>query len=190
MSVVVYGKTGVSPENRIVHDVYPTPEWAVIKAIEHLPKSWWSVVDAGAGEGIFGKHLSAGEMIGVELRDLPMPQGYTGWFGNTDYLTWKPAIRVDVVVGNPPYHLFEEFFWHTWNEVIHTHGVIAWVLPLKWLQGEKRYAKIFSNGHLHKVLTFVKRLDFTGKGSPHEASALYVWDRSIQNEYYLGGWID
>lgn len=190
MSVVVYGKPGVSPENRIVHDVYPTPEWAVIKAVRHLPTSTGVVIDAGAGDGVWGKHMKHDGMIGVELRDLPMPEGYTGWIRNMDYLTWKPHRKVDMVVGNPPYHLFKEFFWHTWNEVIHACGCIAWVLPLKWQQGEKRYATIFSNGHLSRVLTFVKRLDFTGKGSPHEASALYIWDKSIQEKYYLGGWIE
>lgn len=158
------------------------------------------VLDAGCNQGVFGSALHKSclesktifpDLIGVELNEVAINPFYNSWHDKTDYLdfTLSTGSRIDLVIGNPPFSLFEEFYNHTMSNIVNfKKGIVAWILPLNYLQGDKRYDNIFVNGNLEYVLTFKKRIKWTG-GSPFDQHALYIWNNNYHDVHYKGGWI-
>ena len=67
----------------------------------------------------------------------------------------------DAIITNPPYSIKDKFIEKCYN----TGKPFALLLPVSALQGQKR-GMLFSKYGL-ELLVLNKRIDFTGKGSPH-----------------------
>lgn len=198
--------SGKTVKKKHKNDLWQTPPEIAKQCTDILVDLYLSkieqsvLLDAGANSGVFGNalHLSCVEhkiqfpdLIGVEIDDVPINPYYNSWHNKTDYLDFNfpTGKRVDIVFGNPPFSLFEEFYEHTVNNIIRFNkGIISWILPLNYLQGDKRYDKIFSNKHLEYVFTFKKRIKWTG-GSPFDQHSLFIWNNAYEEVHYKGSWI-
>ena len=78
-----------------------------------------------------------------------------------DFLTDDIPKGVDVIITNPPYSKKDKFIERCYQ----LKKPFALLLPVSSLQGIKR-GKMFSENGI-ELLVLKKRIDFTGKGSPH-----------------------
>ena len=81
--------------------------------------------------------------------------------GERDFLTDELPAGVDVILTNPPYSKKDKFIERCYE----LGKPFALLLPVSALQGQARGAMFIENGI--EMLALNKRIDFTGKGSPH-----------------------
>ena len=78
-----------------------------------------------------------------------------------DFLTSDLPDGVDVIITNPPYSKKDKFIKRCYD----LNKPFALLLPVSSLQGMNRGSMFASNGI--EIMALNKRIDFTGKGSPH-----------------------
>jgi len=78
-----------------------------------------------------------------------------------DFLTEDLVKDVDIIITNPPYSKKDKFIKRCYE----LGKPFALLLPVSSLQGQTR-GKMFSENGI-EILALNKRIDFTGKGSPH-----------------------
>lgn len=179
--------TGRTPNKRHKSDFYETPLFLAEAALSYVRSSFGVdrpelVLDPGAGLGIWGKAArgiwSSPTIIGVEIEHNPAPY-YDIWHRD-DYLSlsrsWRGNVktRPDLIVGNPPYRLAEEFIEASHN-IVRQGGLIAFLLRLNLLAGQKRreFWKKYAPGY---VAVCVERPSFTNDGGSDATEyALFVW---------------
>jgi hypothetical protein len=160
------------------HDFYSTPEWCTRALFEHLPMLQERLVlDPCAGDGAILK-VAQGyrlETHGIELRDVPMPEGATTWWAGRDALLSQQSevygYRFSNIVTNPPYSLAQEFI-EAWRDRVHFS---AWLLRLNFLGSQKR-AAWFRQRPPARVLILPRRPSFTGGATDSCEYAWMVWD--------------
>lgn len=204
-SYALYVNKRSSIEKRNKDDAYYTPE-NVAKACTHFVEMRYKInqraLDIGCGEGIFGKTLfhrskllfNEYHITGIDInfenhKHQNIIDFYKeAYFGASFLDLPKPEHKYDLVIGNPPYGAFQEIFEYAWNDWLSDSGEIIWLLPLKYMQGDKRYKRIFSDGHLKSVNPFVDRIPFKGN-QPFDQHALFVWSKSYKYPSFSGSWI-
>ena len=88
--------------------------------------------------------------------------------GNKNFFTDNMPI-CDVILTNPPYSKKDKFI----EKCYELYKPFALLLPISSLQGVKR-GELFKKGL--ELLVLNKRIDFTGKGSPHFGVAWFCKD--------------
>jgi hypothetical protein len=76
----------------------------------------------------------------------------------------------DIIITNPPYSKKDKFIERCYE----IGKPFALLLPVSSLQGQKRGDMFSKNGI--EILTLSKRIDFTGKGSPHFGVAWFCYN--------------
>ena len=87
-----------------------------------------------------------------------------------DFLIDKIPNKFDVILTNPPYSKKDKFIERCYN----LKKPFALLLPVSSIQGQKRGNMFDANGI--ELLVLNKRIDFTGKGSPHFGVAWFCKD--------------
>ena len=94
----------------------------------------------------------------------------------------------DHLVSNPPYKLAEEFIRHAIDLGVDKH---AWLLRLSFLEGQKRYQRLFQDFPPIRVHVFSQRLtmwrggeEIAGNGTT--AYAWFVWRATYTGSPQLG----
>lgn len=177
-------------------DVYPTPDWAVEKilgaALFPPREGWIRILDPGAGSGVWGaiasNRLLKTDVWGVELRNLEQPAEFDSWIACRDFLDWTPLYntRFDLVIGNPPYSLAEEFIRHSFD-LLAPGGQIVFLLRLAFLEGQARAKGLWTEHPPERVLVLPKRPSFSGNGKTDAiAYAAFYWRDGFRGSPALG----
>ena len=152
-------------------DYYPTPSWCVRRALEamRLPRGVWLEPSAGDGAIVREVRASADHIIALDLRDecrvdLLRSGADDVRIGDALSVGWP---RVDVVIGNPPYALADEFARRAVASGVHA----AFLLRLNWISARSRVAWLRSNRP--DVWILPERPSFDGSGNT-DATA-YAW---------------
>jgi hypothetical protein len=168
---------------RRANDLYPTPK-GLAQAMVSRTWSWLGprakdVLDPGAGGGVFGevmkRHEPDATVVGVELdKTLEPHPAYDYWYSE-DYLTWQTDMRFNLIIGNPPYSLAEEFIRKSFT-LLRDEGAIVFLLRLGFLGGQARARGLWNDFHLDEVAICSRRPSFTGNGKTdgHEY-AVFTW---------------
>jgi hypothetical protein len=177
---IIYSSKELRPRQE--HDFYPTPIELCRAALRFIPLKRAYVLDAGAGDGTWGKALKeiypTFVVDGVDIRNLEKPDGYEDWYYSTDYLDFNPPFKYDYVIGNPPYKYAEEFIWHS-KELLMLHGNVIFLLPLSFMESVKRGRGLFTDWPPYEIMVSMRRISFTGNGkSDNTAYAVYKWQNS------------
>lgn len=170
--------------SRSAHDFYETPAWAAramvgVVLAELRPHPAAVFLDPAAGRGVFFDAVRqvrpSAEVVNV---DLVARREYTesGAFSFTgDWLQIAPDFTdaVDVVIGNPPYSLAEEFV----RASLEIADNVAFLLRLGFLAGRKR-RQWLKTTPLSDVWPFARRPSFTGDGKTDGADyGVFLWRR-------------
>ena len=169
------------------NDYYPTPPIATEKLLKVLYEAkheihLMSCLEPAAGGGhmsdVLGQHFA-----NVKSSDIQDPEN-RGWGGRDFLLDHYEPESFDWVITNPPFKLADEFVL----KAISVAKVgVAMLCRLQFLEGWKRYEKLFSAIPPSKVCVFIRRVNMTenrlvGKGDPSSATcyAWFVWHKNTQ----------
>ena len=175
------------------NDFYRTPEGATraLVKLRILPEI---VYEPACGDGAIALILDA---TGHDVYMTDLIDRGCG-IGGVDFLKgWRPEITYSgnswAIVTNPPYGLANEFVEQALR---HDPDVVAMLLPLKFLEGAKRYRQLHSVRPPTDVYVFIDRLkfyagDYVGEqpGWNTESFAWFVWCRWIPNRPPQVHWI-
>lgn len=142
------------------------------------------VFDPGLGDfGPFGWALSRIDYSwrpwGIDLRPVPERPWYRQQLVG-DYLT-TPLQKFDIITGNPPFSLAEEFIWRS-LDLLSLDGQIFFLLKLRFQEGIGRANGILSSGYLRHIFPLPKRPPWWLYKRP--ASRGDKEDRSTNSEPY------
>lgn len=185
---MVFVRTDKPLPERRKNDFYPTPEPFVRAALEHLdyavaPK--W-VLDPGCGIGIWGEVATdiwhgivmQGVEIGEEFHnEKPEAWGFYNQVFNMDFLDFKKTYPIDLICGNPPYSLGQEFIEHSFY-LLEDGGLLVFLMRVQFLGAIKRY-KFFKENPPLKVLILSRRPSFYGKDTRPEEYCLIYWKKGF-----------
>lgn len=179
------------------HDFYPTPEKLVIKALEDFRvfaairtgyvKQPGVIIDPGAGTGVWGsiarRMWPQARIEGFEIRDdAEHHPDYDLWH-TRDYLN-SVLVRpyADLIIGNPPYKLAEEFIRRSWDALA-PDGWMVMLLRLAFLEGQARGEGLWSEMPPRAVWVCSARPSFITEGekagkTDATAYAVFVWKRN------------
>jgi len=201
-----------SDRKRSPRDFYKTPrdlaESAITKLRNDEEIAYYgevNVLDAGCGDGVWAKectqlvYASSEENYYpwieaidlephiIERQDL-VDKTITG-----DFLEYNPTMKYDLICGNPPYSLAEEFIRHSY-ELLDNQGYIYFLLRLSFLEGIKRGKGLFRDIPLKGVYVCSKRPSFfTSRSGSHTtdtlAYAMFLWQKGYEGKSELD-WLD
>ena len=164
---------------RAEFDLYPTQRALIRAAIPHvqgyravppgrtrslLP---FRILDPGAGDGRWGleakryysQFYTTVILTGVDIRDVPKPDGYDHWFPKTDLLTWDaPFTKFHLSTGNPPFNIAEEVvrLCYEWS------NEVTLLLPRDFGGGIDRFNDLHKNLPVFQECPSARRPSFSG----------------------------
>lgn len=164
--------------------------------------SWWDVLDAGAGNGIWGKglfHLKAKQSLnfsriwGIELQDLKLPPAfYDVWYPNKNYLELTSRDKFKFIFGNPPYSLAEKFIRKSFD-LLADGGYVYFLLRLAFLESMNRGNGLFKNFPPKRVYVSMRRPSFFSTNGRRTTDALsyamFLWQKGYNGKTELA-WLD
>lgn len=160
-------------------DDFPTPPWATRALCEWLRRNWddepsdwpgFTVREPAANRGHMVRPLA--EYFGeVEASDV---HDYGAGFPLRDYLWGALPPMVDWTITNPPFKLAEQFIARMAETSRHGFAVIV---RTAFLEGQARYANLFSKNPPSHVLQFTERVVMhKGRLAPEGSTATaYCW---------------
>jgi hypothetical protein len=124
-------------------------------------------------------------LYGAEAQLLTPHPAYSNWT-TTDFSDYQPEASFDLVVGNPPYS-HAEFFIRRSLEMCGDGGVVAFLLRLAFLEGQKRRDGLFRECPPYEVAVCSKRPSFTGDGRTNAtAFCVCYWRKGWSGKTELG----
>lgn len=184
-----------SPENRVSHDYYATPEHVVPFFLQHANvESAKNILDIGCGDGVWGKAVRKvnpyANITGIDIQAFEKSDAYDQWIVEQDYLKWNTPLKFDLVVSNPPFKYWRNIVHKAMNELI-DGGYLSLFLRLQCLESKKS-ADIFAKYPLKAVLVSVSRVPFllkNGGVGNKSAYAQYIWQKGWDGDTIVK-WID
>ena len=152
------------------------------------------VLDPGCGNGNWGKELRHvyGDRCSLDGVDIDIQKYmqmdnhlhiYDGVIDH-DFLTWETSNRYDLIMGNPPYYIAEEFVEKSHSLLCDT-GVLVFLLKLSFVESKRRYNKYYSGVELKpdhvwvstRRLDFFRELGLEGSGD-YKAMGVFIWSKN------------
>ena len=156
------GSTTIARSNRQDLDFYQTPSYATKTLIEIFDFKSNFIWEPMAGNGMIAKELAESGLdvyaTDIVERDFKL-NDIVDYFGTNSF---EVSTSGFAIVTNPPYEFANKFLEHTLTTI--KPKTCCLFLPVRYLEGQKRYDCIYSKYKPRKVLMYVKRLGcFTEK---------------------------
>lgn len=197
------GNRTKSERGRSPRDFYETPfelaSEAMIKFLvdEELTKRERLIaLDAGCGTGVWGNatkwfgYFSNGvgyypNIYGVDI-DIKLEKlkdVYADWW-EQDFLKCEKK-GFNLIFGNPPYSLAEEFVRHSF-ELLDDGGYVYFLLRLSFLEGIARGKGLFQEYPMKRVYVCSRRPSFFSTNGKHTtdtlAYAMFLWQKGYRGK--------
>ena len=175
---------------RAINDFYQTPQSVVDAAIERFGQlDARSILDIGAADGRWGI-AGAGYatsplcLVGVDIRLLPQPVGYTFWH-TMDYTRpleceLMSVKQFDFIVSNPPFAVAEAIIWSAWTQ-LQPGGKMLFLLPADFWYTIGRFNRLWRQLPPIERCSVVNRIPFTKNGNPNNCD-LYLWAKDDKGQ--------
>lgn len=173
------GASNHSEDCREENDYYATPKEAVTELLER-EKFYSIIIEPAVGGGHIAEVLENHDYF-VQGYDI-IDRGYKNTIVK-DFLSVSSKdlpYKFDIVT-NPPYGITEKFVSHCIN-LAPTGSKVAMLLPIRFLEGQKRYKLINSVNPPKRCHVFVKRIAcykngvFT-KGTSAVCYCWFIWEK-------------
>lgn len=182
---ITIGASNHTDKEREEHDFYSTSPEAIDKLLKHfsLPKKIW---ECACGTGCLSERLVefGHDVVSTDLIDR-------GYGGVQDF--FKADTMPDgceCILTNPPYKYAFEFIQHS-LDLLPDGGLCVMFLKTTFLEGQKRYERLYKNTPPKYVLQFSKRVlcAKNGKfaamrngGGSAVSYAWFVWQKGYNGE--------
>lgn len=168
---------------RQAYDFYATPRESVYSFLDNFEGISLSdrILEPSAGNGNiiqalrdrgFTNQIDAVEIRPEEWKHL---EGIADNVILGDFFDYDPGLGYDVIIGNPPYRLAQEFVDKA-LELLAPGGLLVFLLRTAFLESEKRFSW-WQEHPLSGLYTLHKRPCFTGKGTDATSYSWFVWER-------------
>jgi SAM-dependent methyltransferase len=193
------GNRTKSNRGRSPRDLYITPEELAMAATveldldEYPHRRFISGLDAGCGTGVWGRamsNLQFTSLEGIDIRpDIFANLQFYDRIHQGDFLDFRSVLGYDVIFGNPPYLLAEEFIRHSFD-LLNKDGYIYFLLRLSFLEGIDRGDNLFKMYPPKRIYVSSRRPSFFSTGGRHTtdtlAYAMFLWKKDYQGKTELG----
>lgn len=157
-------------KERESNDFYATDPIAIDKLLSayELPKAIW---ECACGEGHLSKRL---QQLGYDVLSTDLVD--RGFGTQQDFLS-TTTTNIPCILTNPPYKYATEFVLHA-LDILPDNGVCAMFLKTTFLEGQKRYEKIYRKCLPRYVFQFSRRIICAKNGAFDEiksSAASYAW---------------
>ena len=182
---ITIGASNHTDKEREEHDFYATSSEAIDKLLKHfsLPKKIW---ECACGTGCLSERLVefGHDVVSTDLIDR-------GYGGVQDF--FKAGTMPDsckCILTNPPYKYALEFVLHS-LDLLPDGGLCVMFLKTTFLEGQKRYERLYKNMPPKYVLQFSKRVlcAKNGKfaamrngGGSAVSYAWFVWEKGYNGQ--------
>lgn len=163
---------------RHADDFYATPPWCTRLLLDTLTlPDGLRVLEPAAGEGAIVKELVAAnprmQLQAVEIDEVRGKRAAKQCpTTNANFLEWRPSIKFDLIVTNPPFALAMDFVKAA-LPLLTQKGTCAMLLRLNWLASMKRAA--FLTRYCPDVYVLPRRPSFTGGGTDATDYGWFLW---------------
>lgn len=173
-------------------EFYPTPAGLCRAALKLDPLMSTGIIksalDFGAGSGVWGEEFKElnpnADITGVEIRSLHKPIAYDFWYEG-DYLDVEFPDGFDLIFGNPPFSLAEDFIRKGLSE-LHDNRYMIVLVRLAFLESQKRHFGLFKEFPPKEVHVLSRRPSFSGnKKTNATAFAIFIWQTRTTNHTIL-----
>lgn len=150
------GSTKLNNNKREDLDFYQTPLYATKTLIEHFDFKSKNIWEPMAGNGMIAKPLRS---VGYNVHPTDIIERKYKLDAVLDYFScngWNAKGDDFAIVTNPPYELANKFLIHTMNVI--KPKTCSLFLPIRYLEGLKRYKEVYSKFKPCKVLVYAQRL--------------------------------
>jgi hypothetical protein len=197
------GNRTKSNRGRSLRDLYITPLELADAAIDKLRLDELivdidNILDPGCGTGVWGhsakvKFPNQPCVLGIDLQPkiTDNDEFYTAIL-TTNYLGYYFESGFDLICGNPPYSLAEEFIRHSFD-LLEKRGYIYFLLRLSFLEGINRGRKLFKEFPIKRVYVCSRRPSFFSTNGKHTTDilgcAMFLWQKGYTGKTELN-WLD
>ena len=158
-------------------DFFPTPGWATRALFEYVVKPTGTVLEPASGHGHMTRVL---QEYGMEVTERDLMHG-------DDYMKDDREENFDWIITNPPFTLGKEFVIKSLSK----GDNVAMFVRQNFLEGQRRYAELFSKYPPSKIAIFTQRVGLKyGKVVDMSSAVGYVWivwEKGITNTEFI--WI-
>jgi hypothetical protein len=192
------GNRTKSNRGRSPRDLYITPEGLAFAAtaqldIDEFPhRHFHHGLDAGCGTGVWGKAMHGLQFTSIEGIDIEpnvtdnLP--YYNRIHNGDFMEFDTPFKYDVVFGNPPYSLAQEFV-EKGLSLLNEEGYVFFLLRLAFLEGIDRGRNFYQLYPLKRVWVCSRRPSFFSTNGKHTtdtlAYAMFLWQKGYRGRIDL-----
>lgn len=189
-----------SERPRRENDFYPTPYGLAHEALlcfqrdEHSMHNW-HILDAGCGKGIWMDAANEvgsgfGGVYGIDLE----PDPSLLYARKGDFLAHNAATMglplFDLVMGNPPYSLMEEFVRHSLQDsLLLDHGYVFFMCRLEFLASKTRCYGLYAEHPLKRVYVLSRRPSFFSTNGRRTTDAqdyaMFLWQKGYTGKTEL-----
>lgn len=179
-------------------DFYPTPALLAYQMCKLAKPGRELILDPGCGEGVFG-HAAASIYPDAVLHGIDVEPRYDGGVYDQylvgDYLAHETGWRYDLIVGNPPYRMAEQFIRKSVS-LLAANGEIIFLLRLNFLGSQGRMRGLWQECPPSYVYALGKRPSFTGDNRTDATEyAVYHWVKHcgafVRRDGFVAlGWLD
>ena len=172
-------------------DFYATPRDAIISLLENdfIADANDLILEPSAGNGIIIKTLrEAGidnyiHAIEIRSEEKEHLQNVASSVEITDFLNADSSISYDVIIGNPPFSLAQEFIDKSLS-LLSPGGRLIFLLRTNFLESKKRF-EWWQDKLPTKLYVLAQRPSFTGKGTDATSYAWFIWEKSRYANQFL-----
>lgn len=174
---------------RIESDFYATPLESVYALLDNYDgiKSSDRILEPSAGNGNIIRALRDKDydnlIYAIECRPEEsdaLEKAGADYILISDFLAVESKIKYDVIIGNPPYSLAQEFIDKSLS-LLNPGGRLIFLLRTNFLESKKRFTwwqDKLPNG----LYVLNKRPSFTGKGTDATSYSWFIWSKSATTQ--------
>ena len=154
------GASNLSNKDREDLDFYQTPSFATQSLLDLRLVEAHNIWEPMAGNGAIAEVLKQNKYLNVTTSDIVQRDYKLDFIQDFFYMKEFPVSMLEKggrgIITNPPYNVADDFIFHALSTL--KVDYLAVFLPVRYLEGSKRYLEIYQHYKPRDVIVFARRL--------------------------------